>query len=222
MNRQMEGHQMRVFTTAVTFVLVGSVFASQCEADLMIQPVAISTDMGSASSTSWELGNVIDQSGLSEGYVSGVTDASSYTATHSGSQDYSWLSETPTGFVTFDLGGAFPLRELRLWNTSAAVGGGFTQAEDFALFSDSDSDPTNGTTGYLGSFIAASSADMQVFGIDATTQFVHMQIISNGGSTRTTLGEVAFAAVPEPSTFALLGIAGLVGGFVAWRRRRRT
>jgi hypothetical protein len=43
-----------------------------------------------------------------------------------------------------------------------------------------------------------------------------------GGLNITSVGNVTFtaAAVPEPSTFALLSLMGSVSGLVAWRRRR--
>jgi hypothetical protein len=40
----------------------------------------------------------------------------------------------------------------------------------------------------------------------------------SGGSMRIDL--VTVSAVPEPTTFALLGASALIGGSIAWRRRR--
>jgi len=94
---------LRFGLAAVLVVIAFS--APKSHAGPVLQPTAVSTTMGSLSP--FAIGNVIDQSGLSPGYTSGVTGASSYTATHVGLVFTAhWQSSvgTTTGFVSFDLG----------------------------------------------------------------------------------------------------------------------
>lgn len=70
---------------------------------------------------------------------------------------------------------------------------------------------TSGTTGLVSSFAGTDSTD-------TTNGYAAGQ--SSGGSMRLDL--VTVSSVPEPATFAMLGVAGLVVGALAWRRRRRT
>ncbi|MFM9024979.1 MAG: PEP-CTERM sorting domain-containing protein, partial [Planctomycetaceae bacterium] len=66
----------------------------------------------------------------------------------------------------------------------------------------------SGTFGYVSSFAGLDSTD-------ATNGY--SRNASSGGSMRVDLMTV----VPEPSTFAMLGTAAMVGGSVAWRWQRR-
>ena len=72
---------------------------------------------------------------------------------------------------------------------------------------------TSGTTGLVSSFS----------GLDSTNLITgYNRSVASGGSMRLDLMTVsAVSAVPEPTTWALVGSSALIGGSLAWRRRSR-
>jgi len=202
--------------------LILYISSSVATASVMWQPVGVSTTMGQFS-TSFDVEELISQTGLSTPYVSGVTDASSYLSTHTNPLD-EWQStlNVTTGFVSFDLGSVVGVDGFRLWNSSYTAGPGATDVNQFTLFADNDFDPTNGLGVSLGTFNATNtggSHPMQSFNFGTTsTQYVQMQIQSNHGSIGSGFSEGAFTvAVPEPSILALLGISLAGIGFARKR-----
>ena len=195
---------------------------------------ATSISGNSNSGTVFDTAHLISQGGLSTGYVSGVTDAATFSTTHDDSFD-EWVSPAQSlpAFVAFDMGSAVSLTAFLYWGSSFSGAGGQQDVKDFDLFADTDMDPTNGLGVLLGSFSAADSSgnvnthEMERFDFSqTTTQFIHMRI-NNTHSTNPNPGfsEAAFigtesAPVPEPSTLALLslGTLGLCGR--RWRRRQ--
>jgi len=202
----------------------------------LIQPTAVTT---TAAEIGLPLDNLINQSGLSTGYTSGVTLATSVASTTHSNVAISngWASSQPDGFssffLSFDLGAAESIAAVRLWSTTINTGGADGDVEDFLVFADSDDDPTNGGLISLGSFTSADQTQIandrpaEDFALNlSTSQFFHLQINSNRGdvnnldSTVTSLGEVAFitvSAIPEPSAVLLLG--AMAGGLMTRRRR---
>jgi len=166
----------------------------------ILQPASASTDMGNAGAIS----NVIDQSGLSAGYASEVTDFDFYIASaplHDMSGGGLWGSSsgTTTGNVDFDLGGTFLIRSFALWN----LGGGWSVnitgitllADDNASFSS----PVD-----LGSFAVdpnagpVTSVPAEVFGFTVTSaSHVRMQITSDNGDVSTAFKEAAFEVLVD-------------------------
>lgn len=72
---------------------------------------------------------------------------------------------------------------------------------------------TSGTTGLVSSFAGTDSTDL-------TNGY--NRSVGSGGSMRLDLMTVsAVNAVPEPTTCAMLGTSAIIGGSLAWRRRRR-
>ena len=69
---------------------------------------------------------------------------------------------------------------------------------------------TSGTTGLVSSFSGLISTD---------TTSGYNRSLAVGGSMRLDLMTVS--AVPEPTTYAMLGASALIGGSLAWRRRSR-
>ena len=113
-----------------------------------------------------------------------------------------WPNPLPAGFVD---------------NISITLptGQGFENNANFAFAIVGAFDPSlsavSGTTGYVSSFAGTDSLD---------TSMGYSRSTATGGSLRLDL--VTVSAVPEPTTFALLGTSALIGGSIAWRRRRRT
>ena len=93
------------------------------------------------------------------------------------------------------------------------TGQGFENNSNFAFAIVGAFDPSlsavSGTTGYVSSFAGTDSTDA-VMGYNRS--------LGSGGSLR--LDIVTVSAVPEPA-ISVLGASALIGGAVAWRRRRR-
>ncbi|MBM4057171.1 MAG: PEP-CTERM sorting domain-containing protein [Planctomycetes bacterium] len=94
------------------------------------------------------------------------------------------------------------------------TGQGFENNANFAFAISTVWDPigtyTSGTTGLLSSFAGTNSTDV----ING-----YITSASSGGSMRLDL--VTVTAVPEPTTSLMLGTSAIIGGSLAWRRRRR-
>jgi hypothetical protein len=112
-----------------------------------------------------------------------------------------WPNPLPAGFVD---------------NISITLptGQGYENNANFAFAIVGAFDPSyvgsSGTNGYVSSFT----------GLDSTNTVTgYNRSSGSGGSMRLDL--VTVSAVPEPTTVALLGTSALIGGSIAWRRRRR-
>jgi len=174
-------------------------------------------------------GNLIDQSGLSSGFVSGTTDFNSYIGggpTHSSNSSAgAWVSSFMAldGRIDFDLGSTQVIQQVALWNGTS---GSTAAIDEFVVFTSDDSTFTTSTN--VGTFNNAQNDGLDPFPVsvfdltDSTARFARIQINSNHGSNVITgMGEIAFdtvSAVPEPATFGLFSV-GAVG--LHYRRRRR-
>jgi hypothetical protein len=205
--------------------------ASTARADDIIDPTSVASAMGSLGSGGYaDLPNLINQSGLSTPYTSGATNFASYTntTTELGGDQYSWTSAScyVYGNVNFTLGGTYTLDALALWTLDGAAQ--TVSVQQFTLLASNT--PSFATYTTLDTYTAtppatdATSVSAQVFDFAPTkASYIRMEIQSNYGNVNYSgMGEVAFAAVPEPepSSLFLCGIAGVVGLATARLRSR--
>lgn len=207
--------------------------ASNAPASVIVAPVAGTIDLGGPGFGS--LTDTFNQSGLSVGYTSGVTNFDTYIGsnpTHTFvSAGFEWFSNVGTGTdqnpaqVTYDLGSVMTIDRMALWNEDASGIG------TLDLYTSTDG--TNFTPLALGllptdNLFAAYGAD--VFSFAATNaRYVRLVMTDSpqpnpGSFDAAAIGEVAFRigeiqAVPEPTTLAVFSLMAL-GGLGITRRRK--
>lgn len=116
--------------------------STQCDAGLILNPGTILASTIPPLNGNYTLSSGLDQSGLSAGYTSGVTDFDSYVASnpshvHSGLNTHFLSNGVTSGNIDFDLGDMFAVERVAIWNWSTSQGGvGLRQVE---VFTSSDS-----------------------------------------------------------------------------------
>lgn len=220
----------------MTPALVGALFTSIAQGGVILQPTgAVTTSidggttpaMGSLDGFGPE--RAIDQSGLLDGYITGVTDFDAYMATNpvhqSNISNFYWLSQpgNPTvGFFDFDLGGYYTIEAMALWNFGED-GGQNVQVFDLVV---ADNPDFTGGTSFLVDPVDVNTGPSdavlpQVFEITPTGgRYVRMEILANNGNPDfVSFGEAAFeVTVPEPGSVSLVALAAT--GLLLRRRRR--
>ena len=189
------------------------------KAALMIRAVSVSSPQDELSG--FPLVDIINQSGLSATYASGLTDFNTFTSTTTTpglrSAGFTGIRSTGPQQFTFDLGTVVTIDAIAIWNTNS-VGA----INNFSLFSDSDSNFGNGTSqlllGPTELLVFNDPVPAQVFGFSTTsTRFIHINGLNSlDPPDFYGLSEVAFSqvpsAVPEPRSLILLiiGLAGVI------------
>ena len=214
-----------IYMRVSTILFYLSMFASSAAtASVILSPTAvIGNTMGTAGGTT---DNIINQTGLAPGFVSGVTDFAVYIATNPvhdrNDASNAWAGDSEgfgspvLGNIEFDLGDIYQLSSLALWSQSNMNG-----IDSFSIFTSLDAAFTSVTD--IGTFNAAvlSPITAQTFAMPSTAQFVRLKINSNHGGSNVNIGEVAFEVsnVPIPAAVWLFG-SGLVGLACITRRKK--
>ncbi|MCI0408632.1 MAG: PEP-CTERM sorting domain-containing protein [Acidobacteria bacterium] len=208
-------------------VLVSLFVSSVVQATVIVSPVAAPVNTLGEFGACCDIGNSIDGSGLTPGFVTGVTDFDAYLALNPlhdlGFQDQEFFGAQGvlSGTVVYDLGGVVFIDRMALWNEDStgiavmnvrsALDLPFTTGVvDHGLFNPVDN-PIN--VDYPAEVLALNPTP---------ARFVEMELrcvdtdFNNCG-----IGEVAFSATPqeapEPASLVLLGI-GILGLSLTRRR----
>lgn len=195
---------------------------------VIIGPVAASAS--SEFSSSFDIGNTIDQSGLSMGYISGVTNFDAYIAsnpTHTLiAANFEWFTEegVTSAIVDYDFGGVFNIDRMVLWNEESSGIGEFN-----ILISQ---DNVNFTT--VGSNLSPfdnplADYSAEVFDIqDSLARYVRLEVSGcpqpdRGSFVGCGIGEIAFSTTdipPQPEPATILGLLAVSGLGLGMKRKK--
>ncbi|MES2460965.1 MAG: discoidin domain-containing protein [Armatimonadota bacterium] len=219
--------------------LLSAVSALPASAQVILSPTAVLQNTGGNFNSYAGIGQTIDQSGLSTKFTSGVTNFNSYIAGNPLHSTFyfgnEWFSSegVTASTITYDLGAVYSVDRLALWNEEAA---GINTLSVFT-----STDPGLVTFTAVGNFTPTNNPDSipypaQVFSLLTTNaRYVRLSVtgpqVPNDGTNLVGMGEIAFStsaavtpnAVPEPSEWLAMGMAGTsVCGLMVRARRRKS
>ncbi len=210
----------------ISLALLGLSLSSVNAATVVIGPIAASVSSPDSAGPAYSnVDNLINQTGLSANYVSGVTDFTSYTGTTTAAYDRS-LSSLGVGGVAglgsfyFDLGVSYDVSAVATWGQDCCA----ATTTGYDLYS-SDTYGAGGSRSLISSFGAGISplAYVGTFNV-VTTQFLEIDVTANAGWPSSRLQEVVFGAnlspVPVPAAIWLFGTALI--GLVGFNRRSKS
>ena len=227
---------MKLPVLPVILLAFAASMASMAQAGVTTTGTVYGNTAGSLASTSQTL--MTDQSGLSAGYTSGVTDFATYIAgnpTHvTGAGGATWLSNGVPTFpfeLDFDLGSTQTIQSLVIWNGTGAANAAINA---FSVSTANVADFSVSTP--AGSFNNVPASELEepatVFDLtDTSARYLRLTVNSYFGNFCCTgIGEVLFETtavvapplnpVPVVGTLPLTGLS--LFALAAAARRRRT
>ena len=192
--------------------------------------MAVTTDLGKNPEGA-DISAVINRSGLAMPYTNGLTSFETFAGTtHNNTEATIWGSHMPlsTGPITFDLGAAYNIDGLAWFG----MGDGFSsRVNRIEVYADNNGVASDGSTllfdsGYFAAMPSSNNGRANLFEFNdvSNTRYLHIQIVNvaGGPNTSAAVGEVVFrqnvSAVPEPGTYALMGLGLLAIGLTQRRR----
>ena len=186
-------------------ILAGSVSSS------FASEINVSTVSASSTFSTYDVNNLINNSGISGDY-------------HDGNFPNKWLTNgTVTGSLIFDLGSNYFVGSTTVWNYGAGCCGVERSVRDLGIsYSTNGGSYTN-----FGDIVLNQNMDNPFLGesisLGFNARYIQFSLNSNyGDSSYSGLSEVKFyAPVPEPEAYAML-LAGLgLMGAIARRRKQK-
>lgn len=228
---QFEHGMNSVFSVALLSLV--SLFISPAYSKIL-SPVAATTS--SYNSTFYDIGNTIDQSGLSIGFTSGVDDFDAYFAhdpRHATlAMNNEWFTSTGviSATISYDLGDTFTVDRFAIWNEEAAGVGQFdllssVDGVNFASVLTSVAPTDHPNINYPADIYLFTPVNARYFRLDVSD----CPQPNGSGAQLCAIGEVAFDGVaylpapsPVPGPFSILGGAAAFGFSRKLRRRITT
>ncbi len=209
----------RLFSVFIGFLMIFAI-TGMANAAFIISPDSVFFNNAGEFQSNTRVTNTIDQSGLSAGFTSGVTDFDAYFGSPTHAMQFSnneWWARNGVnrGTIIYDLGDVYTLDRLALWNEDAMGIASFelytSLSSDFSSFIDH------------GTFQPSDNAYAVDYEADIFNMIVgnarYVKLVMVGAGETLGMGEIAFSAntagnaVPEPATLMLfgLGLLGLAG-----------